>query len=78
MIDQKAEKPVRPDTTDYARRGRVNLYAGLGIAALLAITWLTVKLFMDQEKLGACIASGRKDCVDIGAGPRAGAIAVTK
>jgi hypothetical protein len=62
----------KPTPTDYRQRARMNMFAGVGIVVLLLITWFTVKLFSDQEKLGSCIASGRKNCVDLGTPPRTG------
>ncbi len=71
-LNSPEKKSGPPDTTDYRRRARVNTVTGIGVVVLLAIAWLTVKLFFDQEKLTNCISSGRKNCVDIGTKPREG------
>jgi hypothetical protein len=63
-----------PDPTDYSHRSRVNLIAGIAIVVLIAIVWGTVKLFVDHEKLDACIAEGRRNCIDLDVPPRRGVI----
>lgn len=58
-----------PDETDYDHRHFVNLAA---IAFLLALAFClawTVKIFDEQLELERCIASGRKDCVEISTPP---------
>jgi hypothetical protein len=62
--------PPPRDDTDYRQRFRVNLIAGVAIIFLLALVFVTVKLFSDQQKLETCFASGRRNCVDIAAPPR--------
>lgn len=77
MVDPSIARHVKPDTTDYARRRRINLIAGAGIVVLIGLSWFAVKMFIDYEKLGNCIASGRKNCVEINAPPRAGVFVPT-
>ncbi len=72
MAEQPGSFGGKPDTTDYRHRSRVNLIAGIGIILLLLIGWLAAKLVFDDAKLTNCIASGRKNCVEIKAPPREG------
>ncbi len=55
------------DETDYEHRNLVNLIA---VAALLviaiAIVW-TFKAIDDSERTQRCFATGRRDCVNLGA-----------
>jgi hypothetical protein len=69
-----SDKRPATDQTDYRHRARVNVIAGLGIAVLVLIALVTVKLFFDHEKMQNCIDSGRRNCVDLDAPPREGVI----
>ncbi len=63
-----SEKPPSPrpaDTTDYRQRARVNLYAGIGVAVLVGIAVYSARIFYQYEKLENCIASHRRNCVDL-------------
>ena len=71
-MEPSGKKVPTPDTTDYRRRSRVNMVAGAAIVALLLIGWASAKLFFDHEKLENCVASGRRNCVDLGVRPREG------
>ena len=62
----------KPDPTDYRQRSRVNRIAFIGVCLLIALGWYAAKIFVEHEKLGACIASGRKTCVDLNLPPRQG------
>ncbi len=54
------------DATDYAHRTFVNLAAtAVLLFVAVCIVW-TVRAIETQEKLQRCLASGRRDCVDIG------------
>lgn len=58
------------DDTDYAHRHFVNLVAAAFLTLLaVAMTW-TFKSMDAQEELRRCVASGRKDCIEIQAPPR--------
>jgi hypothetical protein len=63
-----------PDPTDYAHRHRVNVIGGITIVVLIGLAFVTAKLFFDHEKMESCIASGRRNCVDLGAPPREGIV----
>jgi len=57
------------DETDYAQRHFVNLAATAFLLALaICIAW-TIRIFDQQQTLERCIASGRKDCVQISQPP---------
>jgi hypothetical protein len=82
MAPSKREKPAagprKADKTDYDHRARVNLVAGVAIAVLLAVIWVSVKMFTDEEKLQDCVSSGRKTCIDLGTKPRDGVFIPTR
>lgn len=69
--DQKEPRLRRaPDETDYAHRHFVNLAAAVMLLAVgFAIIWtvLAIDRYETKEK---CLASGRKDCVQIFSPPR--------
>ncbi|MBM3608778.1 MAG: hypothetical protein FJX29_10080 [Alphaproteobacteria bacterium] len=59
-----------PDETDYEQRHFVNLAAAVFLLALaICIAW-TIRIFDQQQALERCIASGRKDCVQIAQPPK--------
>lgn len=61
---------ARRDDVDYAHRHFVNLLSVVFLLALaLAMVW-TVKAIDQQETTRKCLASGRKDCIEIPAPPR--------
>ena len=70
MTEPKPERPK--DTTDYKDRSRKNLIAGIGLTIMLAIFVYAAKAFYDHEKLNTCVASGRRNCVDLNLPPREG------
>lgn len=64
-----ADRDGARDETDYAQRHFVNLAATAFLLALaICIAW-TIRVFDQQQALERCIASGRKDCVQISQPP---------
>jgi hypothetical protein len=78
MTEPQPAPERKPDTTDYAHRRRVNIIAAVGLTALVAGSIYAVKLFYEHEKLNTCIASGRRNCVDLNLPPREGVYIPTR
>ncbi len=55
--------PERPnDYTDYQRRQRVNIVVAITMVVLLGLLIWSVRALMENERLQACYATGRRDC----------------
>jgi hypothetical protein len=64
--------PSGPDGRDDGHHRRVMIIAIIAVALLLgAMVWVT-KLIISQQKLERCLASGRRDCLQINVPPRSG------
>jgi hypothetical protein len=59
------------EAAEDAHRSKVNKVAAVGLVVMLLILIGVVKLFIDHENLQNCVDTGRKDCFNLGAPPRA-------
>ena len=54
-----------PDDTDYGHRTFINLLATIFLLLFaIAVVW-TIKAIDEQEKLGRCLDTGGRDCVQL-------------
>lgn len=63
-------KRGEPDHGHDRHHRRVMAIAAIAVMALLAFMIWVVQIFVAQQKLEKCIATGRRDCLRIEAPPR--------
>ena len=63
---------------DDRNRGRANLAAAIFVIGLIALSILTVRLFIEHERLQRCLDQRRSDCYTLNAPPPEGIRAPTR